>query len=52
VNAVLCIRRVRLRLARVLLELVRGFRLRDLLGLALVRELRRAGLGSAMFRVA
>jgi hypothetical protein len=36
----------------VLSELVQGFRLRDRHDPALVRELRRAGLASGMFRVA
>ena len=50
-NDVPCIPRVRLRLVRVLWVLVQGFRLRDQLGLGLVRELRRGGLASGMFHV-
>jgi translation initiation factor IF-2 len=52
VSAVPCTLRARLRLVRVRLGLVRDFRLRDRTRPVLVRELRRAGLASAMFRVA
>ena len=51
-SVVRCIPRARLQQARVLLELVRGFHLRDQVVPAVVRVLPRDGPASAMFRVA